>query len=92
MTSPPNPNFHGEKTINRNLWRHLSLAVFNIMGGTPAYTYVRMPTRQTTSRLDRSITNKLREYDFDVYARCNNLVKEDWELLSVDIEYKLCNE
>ncbi len=26
MTSPPNPNFHGEKTINRNLWRHLSLA------------------------------------------------------------------
>jgi hypothetical protein len=32
------------------------------------------------------------EDDFDVYARCNNLVKEDWELLSVEVEYKLCNE
>lgn len=67
MTSPPNPNFNGEKIINiMNLWRHLSLAVFNIMGGMPTYTYVRMPTRQTTSRLDRSITNKLKEYDFDI--------------------------
>jgi hypothetical protein len=66
MTLPPNQNFHGEKIINMNLWRHLSLAVFNATKNGTTYTNVRIPTRQTTSRLDRSITNKLREYDFDI--------------------------
>jgi hypothetical protein len=65
MTLPPTPKLQGDNTISTNLWQHLSIAVFNVTKDGTTYTNVRMPTRQSNSRLERSIKQKLEDYDFN---------------------------
>ena len=65
MTLPLSPDLQGENIICTNLWQHLSIAVFNATKNGTTYTNVRIPTRQSNSRLERSIKQKLEDYDFN---------------------------
>ncbi len=65
MTLPPTPNFQGDNTISTKLWQHLSIAVSNVTKDGTAYANVRVPTRQSNSRLERSIKQKLKQYNFN---------------------------
>jgi hypothetical protein len=64
MTLPPTPKFQGDNIISTNLWQHLSIAVFNATKNGTTYANVRVPTLLFNSRLERSIKQKLNDYDF----------------------------